>query len=919
METLQWENIDKNKFSIFMRDLSENTKINLKYMVDDLNKDKKIISFDKNKKKYKNNQKNIIKKKDLIIAEQNKKKQEKILKDDEKLMNYLFENVNDKYPYDGIQKIKNEKFKIEFQCKLLEKYWKQRSEYLHHIFNIYYHLLNYEDVIDEKYKTKFLKIRKILNDYDCKSYMLKELGHLLPPLDFWNYTEFKLDDWQKECIQNIYNKKSILVKAPTSSGKTFVAMATGIIHNKILYVCPAKPIAYQVGSKFIKMGYKVHFYIENHDNFSYDEKTNIFIGTPDCIEKNLIYIKNDFDYIVFDEIHMIDSYKSYENIVRCIDGNFLALSATIENIDYLKNLFLNIHNKKIEYIEYKKKFINHQRWIMNNNKLEKMHPCICMDNNKLDKFKDISFTPNDCYELYECIYQNFEEIFEDNDDLEDKIDELSVDNYFKQEKILSLDDVKEYENILKNNLKLLSNKYPDKIKDIQEKFNLSVKCNDNLDNLLELFEECKNKDLFPLIYFHLKEDISKEIFYKLNDLLKKEENKNYPYHYDILEKKNKLYQEYKKKREIFSSNIKIKTKDAHTEKTSKLEDFDKEMKNKYIINVVNYYELCIEKCINKENSKNKIKNLKSELSKFRDNPDFREQDVFQKHPRYCYTRGDPMSGSEIRNIRREIRNTTGINIDYEDPIFQLLKRGVGIYIQSMPDVYNWILQKLMTEKKLGIIISDKTLCLGIDLPIRSVVLSGYKKPKYTTSDYLQMSGRAGRRGLDNQGNIIFHNVSNYKELMQGNLPKIELIEEKNNESYNILRKLNNRINVDKIVKNKELNFPLKLEKLLWNFRRYDNVDQFTTEFIKVEKYLFMEIEDDREYKLLEIIDKYLLNDKCMEIYKTNVVKNEDEKIIIKNLGDIVINIYNSLKNHDYRITRDTSRIIFERCKLILEF
>ena len=92
--------------------------------------------------------------------------------------------------------------------------------------------------------------------------------------------------------------------------------------------------------------------------------------------------------------------------------------------------------------------------------------------------------------------------------------------------------------------------------------------------------------------------------------------------------------------------------------------------------------------------------------------------------------------------------------------------------------------------------------MGIDLPIRSVVLSGYKNPEYTTSDYLQMSGRAGRRGLDNQGNIIFHNVLNYKELMQGNLPKIELIKEKNNESYNILRKLNNHINVDKIVQNK---------------------------------------------------------------------------------------------------------------------
>ena len=32
-------------------------------MVEDLNKDKKIVFFEKNKKKYKNNQKNVIKKK----------------------------------------------------------------------------------------------------------------------------------------------------------------------------------------------------------------------------------------------------------------------------------------------------------------------------------------------------------------------------------------------------------------------------------------------------------------------------------------------------------------------------------------------------------------------------------------------------------------------------------------------------------------------------------------------------------------------------------------------------------------------------------------------------------------------------------------------------------------------------------------
>ena len=49
----------------------------------------------------------------------------------------------------------------------------------------------------------------------------------------------------------------------------------------------------------------------------------------------------------------------------------------------------------------------------------------------------------------------------------------------------------------------------------------------------------------------------------------------------------------------------------------------------------------------------------------------------------------------------------------------MLKRGIGLYIENMPDEYNWIFQKLLSKKEIGIVLSDKTLCMGIDLPVRS--------------------------------------------------------------------------------------------------------------------------------------------------------------------------------------------------------
>ena len=343
----------------------------------------------------------------------------------------------------------------------------------------------------------------------------------------------------------------------------------------------------------------------------------------------------------------------------------------------------------------------------------------------------------------------------------------------------------------------------------------------------------------------------------------------------------------------------------------------------------NYYDQCIHKCLDTENSRNKIKNLKRELNEFLMNPDFRSIDIYKKHSEYCFTRGEPMSGLEIKNIRKEIKRATGLKIEYENPIFQLLKRGIGLYISSMPDEYNWILQRLMSEKKLGIIISDRTLCLGIDLPIRSVSFSGYKNPKYTKSDYLQMSGRAGRRGHDNQGNIIFHNVKNYIELMKGNLPKLEGSNKELGDSYSLINDMNNNISLKNmkwridggINKLKKNNLSIKFYKLGWYLRYYKKSLEFIHKLNTIEKKIFMICEDDREYWLFNYIVNELFEidtELYLMIYKKNKIDNNKNEIL-KNLikiGDVIKDIVNTLDN-SYMITKENGGIIFEKLRILI--
>ena len=188
-----WDNIDTNSFILFIRDLSESLNVNLKHIIEDLYMNQpKII----NKKKGKNNKKKIIKKKDIIIQEQNKKREIKIINEELNYINYFIKNIQNENPYLNFNKIKTERGRQRFKLELLKYYLsdkKLQKRYLSHILNLYFNIKykNNEYICDDKeYKKISSKLEKQLEEYDYKTYMMKELGHLLPPLNFWDKENF---------------------------------------------------------------------------------------------------------------------------------------------------------------------------------------------------------------------------------------------------------------------------------------------------------------------------------------------------------------------------------------------------------------------------------------------------------------------------------------------------------------------------------------------------------------------------------------------------------------------------------------------------------------------------------------------------------------------------------------------------------
>jgi superfamily II RNA helicase len=914
MLSIHKQKIEKQDFSIFLRDLASNVNTNLKHMIEDNIKDDSPSINEK--KNYHKNKKKVIKKKDIIIQEQNKKRAKKQIEDDIKKIDFLFKTMDHTNPFGPIREFKTEEGKTAWKVKLFEYFWSHKKKYMNFVILLYFEL-------KETNIPLLAKVEKVLNDYDSKLFMMNELGHMLPPLNNWDKSIKRFDDWQEQTIQLIKNKENVIVKAPTSSGKSFIAMAAGILHKKVLYICPAKPVAYQVGAHFTHMGYKVHFLLDNLSHYSYDARTNIFIGTPKEVENNINKIGTQFDYVVYDEIHNLNKQEdgdSYENLIKLLPCNFVALSATIQNIEDLQSFFQKTHTKKIHLIEYNKRFINHQRWIWKG-ELVKLHPFCAYST--IDDIKDdnLSFTPNDCASLWESIADIFDYIDNDNDIL----DGYSPDDYFPEEKLLSLDDCKEYELFLKGKLVDLEKVYPKEVQDVFNSFNEEPSGKSPKDGIIDFIKDVKKRDMFPILMFHTNEMVCKEIFHDLYEYLNNKELEEYPFHYIILEKKEDLFQSFKKRREIHKDGIKVTSNNPEYEIRDKLATFDKKEKSNYLSHMNTFYHQKLNDIKRSEHSSEikskQTRNLKREISHFALNPDFHSHDIFQKHKSFIFTTSnEPMSGDTIRSIRREIKKTLGIKIPYESPLFQLLKRGIGLYIENMPDEYNWILQKLLAKKEIGVVISDKTLCMGIDLPVRSSCFLGIDNPNFTNDDYLQMSGRAGRRGLDNKGNIIFYGDLDYISLMNGSLPKLQGNSNPIYENYKVLKNpkvFDNMINPNREVVSIDGYGEVNDKKLLWYLRNYKNAFPFTLTIKSLERQLFMEYENDRPLFLLSKIDELIGKGVIREEYKYKKILDGSNIDVIKEYINVLMFIHNELPPQKNFIIITNAKILFETFNQIL--
>jgi antiviral helicase SKI2 len=119
-------------------------------------------------------------------------------------------------------------------------------------------------------------------------------------------------------------------------------------------------------------------------------------------------------------------------------------------------------------------------------------------------------------------------------------------------------------------------------------------------------------------------------------------------------------------------------------------------------------------------------------------------------------------------------------------LMSYLEKGVGIHHSGMIPVLREIVELFISKKYIKLLFATESFAIGLDCPIKTAIFTGLTKfdgheERYLEPhEYTQMSGRAGRRGIDTFGTVIHCNSlfrrtpthTEYRVMMEGKPPKL---------------------------------------------------------------------------------------------------------------------------------------------------
>jgi len=157
-------------------------------------------------------------------------------------------------------------------------------------------------------------------------------------------------------------------------------------------------------------------------------------------------------------------------------------------------------------------------------------------------------------------------------------------------------------------------------------------------------------------------------------------------------------------------------------------------------------------------------------------------------------------------------------------VLPLLKRGIGIHHGGLLPILKETIEILFGEGLIKALFATETFAMGLNMPARTVLFTSTQKFDgkdfrfVTSGEYIQMSGRAGRRGLDDKGIVILMvdekmSPSAGREIVKGMPDNL-------NSAFHLTYNM-----VLNLLRVEEVNPEYMMERSFHQFQNYSNIPQ----------------------------------------------------------------------------------------------
>jgi len=126
--------------------------------------------------------------------------------------------------------------------------------------------------------------------------------------------------------------------------------------------------------------------------------------------------------------------------------------------------------------------------------------------------------------------------------------------------------------------------------------------------------------------------------------------------------------------------------------------------------------------------------------------------------RTVQSRINAMHRKHLQRFSKELKNLEA----YEE-LDKLLRRGIAYHHAGMLPILREYVELLFQARLIKVVFATETLAVGVNMPARTVVFTQLDKPKNMAvghrwcrpDEFWQMAGRAGRRGMDTEGFVMY--------------------------------------------------------------------------------------------------------------------------------------------------------------------